>query len=185
MFDNIDKYVDLQKFIPSADMGIFFNKALKTQHNSKFIFTCRPFIHHATTGFYQVKLEGLELDDAKELIKKYHNKIDHNELNDVASRLHKATNGHPLWMGLILAQSRTDIRQIRALVNKINQQQPDENNNISSLVSETILENVWTSLKEREKVVLRTLSISNISETEEDLAKITSKKSTTINTAKH
>ncbi len=176
VFDNIDKYIDLQKFIPSGDMGIFFNKALKIPHNSKFIFTCRPFIHHATIGFYQVKLEGLELEDSKELIKKYHSKIDNNELSSIASDLHKATKGHPLWMGLILAQSRTDIRQMQVLINKINQHQPGENNNISSLVSETILENVWTNLKERERVILRTLSISNISETEDDLAKITSKK---------
>ena len=176
VFDNIDKYIDLHKFIPSGDMGVFFNKALKNSHNSKFIFTCRPFIHHATMGFYQVKLEGLELDDARDLIKKYHSSIDQNELDDVSSKLHQATNGHPLWMGLILAQSRTDIRQIKILVAKISQRQTNEGVNISTLVSETILENVWTSLKERERVVLRTLSISNISETEDDLAKIMAKK---------
>ncbi|MEE4078624.1 SIR2 family protein [Pseudomonas viridiflava] len=176
VFDNIDKYIDLQKFTPSGDMGTFFNQALKTHHKSKFIFTCRPFIHQASIGFYQVKLEGLELGDANDLILKYHKNIDKNELVEITYKLHTATKGHPLWMGLILAQSRTDIKQIKILISKIVQQQPDASQNISSLFSEKILENVWTSLKEREKVLLRTLSISNISETEEDLSKIIAKK---------
>lgn len=176
VFDNVDKYIDLQKFIPLGDMALFVNKALKTQHNSKFIFTCRPFIHQATIGFYQVQLEGLGLIDTKELIQKYHSKVEPEKLEEIALQLHSSTNGHPLWMGLILAQSRSDIRQIQELISKVNLRQTDRNSNISSLVSETILENAWSSLKDREKIVLRTLSISSISETADDLATIIANK---------
>lgn len=176
VFDNIDKYIDLQKFTPSGDMAVFFYKTLKSSHNSKFLFTCRPFIHFAGIGFYQVKLEGLEFDDVKELIKKYHSKLSESELHSITLRLHSATNGHPLWMGLILAQSRTDINQIDSILKKISTLHTNETSNISSFISEAILENVWSGLKDREKIILRTLSISNISESEEDLAKIISKK---------
>jgi hypothetical protein len=177
VFDNIDRYIDLQKFTPSGEMYAFFNKALKSPHSSKFIFTCRPFIHFAGIGFYQVKLEGLEFEDTKELIKKYHQQLKDSELHRITVRLHHSTNGHPLWMGLILAQSRTDFRQIESILSKIESSQTNQSeNNLSSLISESILENVWTGLKDREKVILRTLSISSISETEEDLAKILSQK---------
>jgi hypothetical protein len=176
VFDNIDKYIDLQKFTPSGDMATFFNKSLKTTHNAKFIFTCRPFIHFAGIGFYQVQLEGLEFDDVKDLVRKYHNKLYETELHSISIKLHSATKGHPLWMGLILAQSRTDITQISSILDRISAHHSSETGHISSFISETILENVWSGLKEREKILLRTLSISNISESEEDLAKIISKK---------
>lgn len=177
VFDNIDKYIDLQKFTPSGEMEVFFSKALKSQHNSKFIFTCRPFIHFAGIGFYQVKLEGLEIEDTRDLIRKYHNSIRGNELQNLANRLHLATGGHPLWMGLILAQSRIDARQIDSILKKIETENPGEGvGNLSSIISETILKNVWSGLKDREKIILRTLSISSISESEQDLAKIVSKK---------
>lgn len=177
VFDNIDKYIDLEKFTPTGDMETFFNKALKSPHNSKFIFTCRPFIHFAGIGFYQVRLVGLDFKDTKEFIKKYHNNINERDLNEIATRLHVATKGHPLWMGLVLAQSRTDINQMDFILKKIEAHHGHEaEDNISSIISETILKNVWSELKEREKIILRTLSISNITETEEDLAKIVSKK---------
>ena len=179
VFDNVDKYIDLQKFTPTGDMAKFFDKALKASHTSKFIFTCRPFIQFAGIGFYQVQLEGLELSDVQELVQKYHSQISKLELERVAQRLYKATNGHPLWMGLILAQSRADINQIDLLLTRIERhhtQESEWNNNVSSIISETIFQNVWAGLKDREKILLRTLSITNISESIEDLSKIVSRK---------
>lgn len=173
VFDNIDRFIDLQKFVPADEMGTFFQKALDFPHKAKFVFTCRPFIHFARIGFYQVQLVGLNLDDTKELIKKYHPNIGPIELQDLGRRLHNATKGHPLWMGLILAQSRTDVTQINDLLNRIsNHQNSVSEIDISRIVSETILKSAWAALKERERVILRTLSISTIAEKEEDLAVI-------------
>lgn len=177
VFDNIDKYINLQTFLPAGDMQVFFDKALKGNHNSKFIFTCRPFVHYAGIGFYQVRLEGLVLSEIKEFIKKYHPRLDDLQIENIARELHSATKGHPLWMGLILAQSRTDVTQIAALLKKINQNQHSASDtDISGIIADRVLENVWNGLKDKEKVILRTLSITNISETEEDLAKIVSPK---------
>lgn len=177
VFDNIDKYIDLEKFTPTGDIAYFFGRALKASHRSKFVFTCRPFIHHAGIGFYQVQLEGLEFGDVKELIQKYHPRIAEDELHNYALGLHSATQGHPLWMGLILAQSRSAIHEVDSILSKISAHNDSAANiNLSSIISRTILEDVWNKLKDREKVILRTLSISSIAEKEEDLGKIVEKK---------
>ena len=177
VFDNIDKYIDLQKFTPAGDMKSFFDKVMSAPHNSKFVFTCRPFIQFAGVGSYQIRLEGLKIEDTEELVKKYHKKLSDIELKNLAPRLQKCTRGHPLWMGLILAQSRLDIAQINLVLNKIEHRAIAESDaNFSGIVSATVLEDLWKGLKERERVILRTLSISSISESEEGLAKIVSKK---------
>lgn len=177
VFDNIDKYIDLQKFTPAGDMKNFFDKVMSIAHNSKFIFTCRPFIQFAGVGSYQIRLEGLKIDDTEELVEKYHSKLSRVELKTLALRLQKCTRGHPLWMGLILAQSRLDASQIDFVLDKIEHRVVAESDaNFSGIVSATVLEDLWKGLKERERVILRTLSISSISESEEGLAKIVSKK---------
>lgn len=177
VFDNIDKYIDLEKFTPTGDIAYFFEKALKTAHRSKFVFTCRPFIHHAGIGFYQVQLEGLEFDDVKRLIQKYHQHISEADLHGYALRLHAVTKGHPLWMGLILAQSRNSLKEIDDILEKISAHHDSVANvNLSAIISRTILEDVWNKLKDREKIILRTLSISSIAEKEDDLAKIVERK---------
>lgn len=177
VFDNIDKYIDLQKFTPTGDMKIFFDKVMGVAHSSRFIFTCRPFIQFAGIGSYQIRLEGLTVLDTEELIVKYHTKLPVAELKSTALRLHQCTRGHPLWMGLVLAQSRVDFNQINVLLNKIERKVvADYDANFSSIVSATVLEDLWKGLKERERVVLRTLSISSVSESEEVLANIVSKK---------
>ncbi|MGU5526873.1 SIR2 family protein [Aeromonas caviae] len=177
VFDNIDKYIDLEKFTPSGDMKLFFEKAIKNQHNSKFIFTCRPFIHYAGVGSHQVRLEGLKIDDVKDLIKKYHNQVTNVEIENTAIRLHNCTQGHPLWMGLILAQSRLNFSSINDLLRKIEGKGISESDaNFSSILSATVLENLWDCLKEKERIILRTLSICNVSESEEDLSKIVERK---------
>ncbi|UCV00893.1 hypothetical protein [Acidovorax radicis] len=92
-------------------------------------------------------------------------------------RMHQCTRGHPLWMGLILAQSRVDINQIDVLLDKIEHKKITEYNpDFSGLVSAIVLEDLWSGLKEREKVVLRMLSISSVAESEEGLSKIVSGK---------
>ncbi|MEX5869523.1 SIR2 family protein [Providencia hangzhouensis] len=177
VFDNIDKYIDLQSFTPTGDMKKFFDYVLSSPHNSRFIFTCRPFIHFAGVGSYQIRLEGLKLTEVAELISKYHKNIKSNELNHLAYRLYQNTQGHPLWMGLILAQSRVNFNQIDVVLGKIEKRDLSKGDtNFSTIVSATVLEDLWDGLKEREKIILRTLSICNIAESQEELSKIVEKK---------
>lgn len=177
VFDNIDKYIDLQRFTPSGEMKSFFEYVININHNSRFIFTCRPFIHIAMVGTYQIRLEGLKNHEIQELITKYHHNIKGNDLINLAERLYINTQGHPLWMGLILAQSRIKVENIDKVLKKIERRDiSKDDSNFSTIVSATVLENLWEGLKEKEKVVLRTLSICNIAESHDELSKIVSKK---------
>lgn len=177
VFDNIDKYIDLQSFTPTGDMKRFFEYVLSAPHNSRFIFTCRPFIHFAGVGSYQIRLEGLKLSEVEELIAKYHKNIKSHDLTHLANRLFQNTQGHPLWMGLILAQSRVNFNQINVVLEKIEKRDlSKDDTNFSTIVSATVLEDLWDGLKEREKIILRTLSICNIAESKEELSKIVEKK---------
>ncbi|MGN8257733.1 SIR2 family protein [Pseudomonas sp. SMSB3] len=177
VFDNIDKYIDLERFTPAGDMALFFDKVMAYPHSSRFIFTCRPFIHYAGVGSHQIRLEGLTVYDTKELILKYHPRINDAEGDRMAARLHMCTKGHPLWMALVLAQSRTNPKDIDTILEKLERQGVTESdNNVSTLISEKILENLWSGLKDREKVILRTLSISGLAESEDAIKKILDKK---------
>ncbi|PJO38055.1 hypothetical protein CTI10_012745 [Delftia acidovorans] len=173
VFDNIDKYIDLEKFVPAGDMMIFFEKVMRLPHNSKFIFTCRPFIQYAGIGSYQIKLEGLYIEDTIFLLKKYHGQLNDTRLTEYSTRLHQATRGHPLWISLAIAQSRDNSQQLETIIQKIeNRNISDTDINYSSAVSRTVLENLWSNLKDREKIILRTLSVSAITESEEALANV-------------
>ncbi|WP_019105414.1 SIR2 family protein [Pantoea ananatis] len=177
VFDNIDRYIDLQTFTPSGEMGKFFDFVVNVHHNSKFIFTCRPFIHMAKVGTYQIRLEGLQELEIQDLISKYHHKISSQELENLAKRLFINTQGHPLWMTLILAQSRIDFSKFDQVLSKIERRElPIDDSNFSTIVSTTVLDNLWENLKEKEKIVLRTLSICNIAEAHDELSKIVERK---------
>ena len=173
IFDNIDKYIDLEKFLPAGDMMLFFEKVMRHPHNSKFIFTCRPFIQYASIGSYHLKLEGLAIEDAKFLLQKYHAKISTEDLENYSRRLHNATRGHPLWMALSIAQSRNELTQLHKLIINIETRNISETDiNYSASISRTVLDNLWANLKENEKIILRALSVSAISESEEDLSNV-------------
>ncbi|RZK14028.1 MAG: hypothetical protein EOO43_16965, partial [Flavobacterium sp.] len=50
VFDNIDNYIDLVNFYPSRGIKELLNKVLSNNHNSKFLFTCRPCCWIRATG---------------------------------------------------------------------------------------------------------------------------------------
>lgn len=177
VFDNIDRYIDLQNFTPSGDMGNFFERVVKINHNSRFIFTCRPFIHIAKVGTFQIRLEGLQQIEIQELISKYHNRLGSKELENLSKRLFFNTQGHPLWMTLILAQSRVDFSKFDQVLSKIERRDlSSDDSNFSAIVSTTVLDNLWENLKEKERIVLRTLSICNVAEAHDELGKIVERK---------
>jgi len=177
IFDNIDKYIDLNRFTPAGDLKVFFDQVMNQNHNSRFIFTCRPFIKFAGIGSYHIRLEGLTASDTKDLILKYHSKLGEIEASTMAARLHQCTQGHPLWMALVLAQSRINAKDVYVILEKLERQGiTDSDDNISSLISATILKDLWQGLKERERIILRTLSISGLAESEDAISQIISKK---------
>jgi tetratricopeptide (TPR) repeat protein len=171
VFDNVDSYIDLETFEPIGSIGKLFNLALQTSHNSKFIFTCRPFIHYAGVNFFQLKLSGLTLDNVVSLFSSAKISISPSALSDLAIRAHKLTGGHALWISLILAQAKRGQRNVEDFLRNIESKNIVESSE-SSILSKQILREIWDSLNEKQKTLLRTLAESITSESEDEISKV-------------
>ena len=51
IYDNVDKYIDLADFKPIGGLGKLFEEANSRNHNSLFIFTCRPQVISTSPAF--------------------------------------------------------------------------------------------------------------------------------------
>lgn len=173
VFDNVDSYIDLEKFEPTGAIGKLFTAALQTPHNAKFIFTCRPFIHYAGINFFQLKLSGLTLDDVISLFSSANLPFAAATLSALAIRAHKLTNGHALWVSLILAQAKRGQRNIEEFLNNI-EKKSIVSSSESAILSKQILREIWESLNEKQKTLLRALAESITSESEKEISKVVS-----------
>lgn len=171
VLDNIDSYIDLETFEPIGSIGKFFNAALLYEHNSKFIFTCRPFIHYAGVNFFQLKLEGLSEENTIEYFTKEPTSIKRAEMINFAKMSYKLTKGHAMWLSLIIAHARRGKDKLIEFLKKIETGDPI-NENDSSIMLKRMLGNVWSILNDRDKTVLRTMAESVVAETVEEYGKI-------------
>ncbi len=172
VFDNIDNYIDLEIFKPTGSFGYFFDQILIREHKSKFIFTCRPFIREAGIDFYQISLKGINKDECFELFKLYKIPIKSVDLKQLSNRAHKITKGHPLWLNLIAGQAIRGLETANEFVNKIENKSSFDENDFSSILSEKILDEVWKSLNEKQKTLIRCIAETVNPETEENLKSI-------------
>lgn len=154
VFDNIDSYIDLENFVPTGDFGYLFSECLNRNHNSKFIFTCRPFIKEAGVDFYQIKLSGLSIDESLELFKLYKLNIKEDELVTFNTKAHSITKGHPLWLNLIAAQAIRGINTASEFLSSIENKSNFIEENFSSILSQKILKKVWDSLNGKQQILL-------------------------------
>ena len=171
VLDNVDSYIDLEKFEPIGAIGKFFSAALLHEHNSKFIFTCRPFIHYAGINFFQLKLEGLTEENTIEYFTKEQTSIKPEEMIEFAKIAYKLTKGHAMWLSLIIAHARRGKDKLIEFLNKIKSGDPI-NENDSTIMSKRMLGNVWSTLTDRDKMVLRTMAESLVAETVEEYGKM-------------
>ena len=171
VLDNVDSYIDLEKFEPIGAIGKLFNAALAYEHSSKFIFTCRPFIHYAGISFFQFKLEGLSEDNTIEYFTTEPTSIKREEMIEFAKKAFSLTKGHAMWLSLIIAHARRGKDKLIEFLAKIESGDPI-NENDSSIMSKRMLGNVWSTLTDRDKIVLRTMAESLVAETVEEYGKM-------------
>ena len=169
VFDNIDSYVDLETFRPTGVFKYFFEQALAQDHCSKFLFTCRPFIREASINFYQISLSGVSEIECEELFKFYNIPFKKEELKVFSNRVHKLTKGHPLWLNLIAGQAIRGIDTVNDFISRIENKTNFDENDFSVILSEKILTEVWNSLNDKQRVLLRGLSETVKPESEESL----------------
>ena len=171
VFDNIDRYIDMNTLQPVHGMDKLVYAALQKKHNSKFIFTCRPTIDYISPDFCRINLSGLSLDDTLLLFESYHIPINKQEIDNIISKAHALTKGHPLWLSLIAAQAVRGLENVRAFLKNLeyNRATDDE---VSSPLSENILNTVWDSLNLDQRNLLRALSETVRSEQEDILVNL-------------
>jgi hypothetical protein len=174
VFDNIDSYIDLESFKPIGGFEYLYKKALNIDHKSKFIFTCRPFIREASLNFYQISLDGLSLKNSEELFNCYNISLKEDVLKQLVNKVHQLTKGHPLWLNLIAAQAVRGIQTVNSFIKSIENKTKFDEKDFSSILSEKILDEVWESLNQRQKNLLRGIAETVKPETEESLKKILS-----------
>ena len=173
VLDNVDSYIDLEKFKPVGGIGKLFNKAMEVEHNSKFVFTCRPFIAYAGVEFFQLSLTGFDENNTIEYFRNGKTQIPNIKIKEYACRAFTLTSGHALWLSLLLAQARRGEAILNQLLDDIESGISIERND-SSLLSEKVLSSIWGTLQDRDKLVLRTLAESVRAETIDDYAEILS-----------
>ncbi|WP_312923274.1 SIR2 family protein [Empedobacter brevis] len=174
VFDNIDSYIDLVDFKPTGNFEYFFEQTLNREHFSKFIFTCRPFIREASVNFYQISLSGLSLNEAEELFEKYKISISNAQLKRICERAHRLTKGHPLWLNLIAGQAVRGIDVVNKFIDSIENKSTFDEDDFSAILSEKILNEVWISLNDKQKNLLRGVAETVKPENEENLRSILS-----------
>jgi hypothetical protein len=172
VFDNVDGYIDLETFRPVGSLGYFFEQILEKNHSSKFIFTCRPFIREAGIDFYQIQLTGLSEDECEELFGLYQISISKIQLKALCHRAHKVTKGHPLWLNLIAGQAIRGIEIVNNFINRIEKKSSFDEDNYSAILSEKILNELWISLNDNQKTLIRGISETVKPEKEQNLRAI-------------
>ncbi|NII83174.1 SIR2 family protein [Pedobacter sp. SG908] len=172
VFDNVDSYIDLETFKPTGSLGYFFENILSKNHNSKFIFTCRPFIREASVNFYQISLTGLSEEETEELFIYFKISINPTELKNLSQRAHKITKGHPLWLNLIAGQALRGIEIVNYFIQQIEKKSAFDEDNFSAILSEKILNEVWISLNDKQKTLIRGIAETVKPEREDSLKTI-------------
>jgi len=172
VFDNIDNYIDLETFKPTGNFGYFFDQIVSKQHKSKFIFTCRPFIREASVDFYQVSLSGITPEECYDLFKLYKISAKQEDLKNLVTRAHKVTKGHPLWLNLIAGQAIRGLDIVQKFIDQIEFKSSFSEDDFSSILSEKILNEVWKSITDKQKNLIRGIAETVKPETEEILKTI-------------
>lgn len=158
VYDNVDKYIDLEQFNPIAGLKQLFIKANSRIHNSLFIFTCRPHISFTDNNFLEIQLRELSEGETMALFEKFNPPIANDELIKIAKQSHQLTNGHALWLNLIAAQSRRGLDVVNLFLNSYQQNKISQKDNPSYSLAQNTLDIVWKSLTYKQQMLLRGLA---------------------------
>ncbi|WP_277977018.1 SIR2 family protein [Pantoea endophytica] len=171
ILDNIDSYIDLDKFEPIGGIGKLVNASLIRDHSAKFIFTCRPTIHFANVNFYQMSLSGLSVQNTIDFFTNSGVSLSEEKINKYAQKAHQLTNGHALWLSLIIAQAKRGEEKLSSFLEGIESRSSVDLTG-TNFLSDKVLDSIWLSLNDRDQKLLRVMAESVRAETAEDYAEI-------------
>ncbi len=157
VFDNVDQYVDLETLQPIKGLDVLISEAQARSHNCLFLFTCRPDVQVDESRTTRIPLAGLSLKQSIELMTACGIRKEDQRL---AEELHQTTEGHPLWLRLIIMQairSRDGLASALKLINQGGATLPDTTRTI------------WRTLNSQQQDVLRTMAELDRPESESQL----------------
>lgn len=164
VFDNIDHYIDLESLQPVSMLRVLLNKAATRQHASRFLFTCRPRIRVDEPGILPIHLkDGLSECETKNLfsLRGVDTRANLPHINET----HRITAGHPLWLNLIAVQVAGNQTTLPKLLAAIKRGQAEATGSVSDPVAATLrdkekayLDPIWDSLKDKQRIILRTMA---------------------------
>lgn len=174
VFDNIDAYIEFENFQLIGAVQKLYKAALTKNHNSKFIFTCRSSINDIDTELLTIKLQGLTLDETKALFRDYNLSLKNEEVLQLSEKSYSLTKGHPLWLNLIAAQARRGLTIAEEFIKGITSNSTFQEDSISSVLSNKILNAIWSSLNDKQKTLLMAFAEIVRAETKDNLGTILS-----------
>lgn len=174
VFDNIDAYIEFENFQLIGAVQKLYNAALTKSHCSKFIFTCRSSINDVDTELLTIKLQGLSLDETKELFTDYKLSLKHEDVQQLSEKSYSLTKGHPLWLNLIAAQARRGLNIAEDFIKGITSNSNFQEESLSSVLSNKILTAIWSSLNDKQKTLLMAFAEIVRAENQENLSSILS-----------
>lgn len=148
VFDNVDHYVDLESNRLTGVADLFAKRIGDSSIPCRVIFTCRPSIMGNLKESIEVRLQGIDLDAAKELF--YLRQVSAPE--DEIKKAHEITGGHAFWLDLIAAQLARNPGS-----SSLEEFLQDIPSGGVGLPVETLM-SIWNNLKDREHIVLRGLA---------------------------
>jgi tetratricopeptide (TPR) repeat protein len=181
VFDNVDYYVDIVSLTLNGNIGFLFDEALLRQHNSKFIFTGRPVIENLKLNFLSLKLSGLSVDEARALFMIHPLPIKATDIEELATRSTQLTNGHPLWLNLIIGQGYKGKDNINDFLNDIGSSNGFNSSSQSDILAVETLDAIWSRLNVRQQTLLKILAENTKSETMDNLYQISEGEMTNYN----
>ena len=146
VFDNVDQYVNLDTGEPIRGLDTLISEAEVRNHQSCFLFTCRPGVRIDESRGTRIELLGLTESETRDLIAAHGSLAKECRL---AEELHHATNGHPLWISLIAMQALQRDDGLRGALDLIKRG--------GATLPETT-RTIWRTLNRQQRDVLRTMA---------------------------
>ena len=172
VFDNVDYYVDIEKFNLVGPVGLLFKEVLNREHYSKFIFTGRPYIENIATNFLSLRLEGLNIEETKELFNKHRLPISKDDMEGLVQQSNSLTNGHPLWMSLIIGQAYKGKEDVYNFMNDIKSSNSFSGTSESDILAADTVDAIWKRLSQKQQTLLRIVAETVRSESIDNLYRI-------------
>lgn len=151
VFDNIDRYIDIDAAKPIQNMKTLFEAALSRRHAARFIFTCRPAVTYDDVSFCRIALLGLSLAETTKLFELRGVSLENPKTLQGIADTHSLTQGHPLWLNLVATQLARKKTNIDDLLSHIRRGDPES-------LPTTMLTSIWDTLNENQQTVLRSMA---------------------------